>query len=125
GGCVAGESVRVQGPGRSGLIAVQLCKALGAARVILTGTREARLAIGRQLGADFTIDVRRESLRERMREITGGRGADCVLECAGGPTSMPEGVENVKRGDGVGVVDWDNAPVGGDKNQREPSNSCT
>src|SRR5262249_39759717 len=73
GGYVAGETVLVQGPGPIGLIAVQLCKALGAARVILTGTREARLAIGRQLGADFTIDVRRENLRERMREITGGR----------------------------------------------------
>src|SRR5207244_4259412 len=97
GGYVAGETVLVQGPGPIGLIAVQLCKALGAARVILTGTRDTRLAIGERLGADFTINVRKENLAERVREITDGRGADCVLECAGGPTSMQEALENVKR----------------------------
>ena len=106
GGYVAGETVLVQGPGPIGLIAVQLCKALGAARVILTGTRDARLAIGAKLGADHTINVRSENLRERMREITGGRGADCVLECAGGPGSMQEALENVKRGGRIGVVAW-------------------
>src|SRR3989475_8897418 len=90
GGYVAGETVLVQGPGPIGLIAVQLCKALGAARGILTGTRDSRLAIGKQLGADHTINVRKENLAERVREITGGRGADCVLECAGGPGSMQE-----------------------------------
>ena len=42
-------------------MAVQLCKALGAERVILTGTRDERLEIGRRLGADFVINVRRES----------------------------------------------------------------
>jgi len=74
GGYVAGETVLVQGPGPIGLIAVQLCKALGAARVILTGTRDSRLAIGKGLGADHTINVRNENLSDRVREITGGRG---------------------------------------------------
>jgi L-iditol 2-dehydrogenase len=122
GGYVAGETVLVQGPGPIGLIAVQLCKALGAARVVLTGTREARLAVGRQLGADFTIDVRRENMRERIREITGGRGADCVLECAGGATSMQEALENVKRGGRIGVVAWYNGPVEVDMNLAVRSN---
>src|ERR1700752_5385967 len=74
GGYVPGETVLVQGPGPIGLIAVQLCKALGAARVNLTGTRDSRLAIGKELGADHTINVRDENLRDRMRAITGGRG---------------------------------------------------
>jgi L-iditol 2-dehydrogenase len=74
----------VLGPGPIGLIAVQLCKALGAERVILTGTRDSRLAIGKRLGADFTINVRQENLADRVREITSGKGADSVLECAGG-----------------------------------------
>src|SRR2546430_4072355 len=97
GGYVAGETVLVQGPGPIGLIAVQLCKALGAARVILTGTRDSRLAIGEQLGADRTINGRNESLAERARQITGGRGADCVLECAGGPRPLPAAPQNSKR----------------------------
>src|SRR5437899_1752769 len=67
GGYVAGETMLVQGPGPIGLIAVQLCKALGAARVILSGTRDSRLTIGKRLGADFTINVRKENLTESVR----------------------------------------------------------
>jgi L-iditol 2-dehydrogenase len=122
GGYVAGETVLVQGPGPIGLIAVQLCKALGAARVILTGTRDSRLAIGKQLGADHTINVRSENLRDRIRDITGGRGADCVLECAGGPSSMQEALENVKRGGRIGVVAWYAGPVEVDMNLAVRSN---
>ncbi len=88
GGYVAGETVLILGPGPIGLMAVQLCKALGAERVILTGTRDERLEIGRKLGADFLINVRRERLGARVAQITDGKGADSVLECAGGPSSM-------------------------------------
>src|SRR5882724_10744964 len=56
GGLVAGESVVVIGPGPIGLLGVAIAKALGASPVILTGTRQDRLAIGAKLGADFTID---------------------------------------------------------------------
>jgi L-iditol 2-dehydrogenase len=122
GGYVAGETVLVLGPGPIGLIAVQLCKALGAERVILTGTRDPRLEIGKQLGADFTINVREENLADRIRQITHGKGADSVLECAGGPTSMQEALENVKRGGRIGVVAWYTGPVQMDMNLAVRSN---
>src|SRR4051794_6088331 len=61
GGLVAGESVVVIGPGPIGLLAVAVAKALGASPVILTGTRDRRLAIGRELGADRTINVGKEN----------------------------------------------------------------
>ena len=122
GGYVAGETVLVLGPGPIGLIAVQLCKALGAERVILTGTRDSRLAIGKRLGADFTINVRQENLADRVREITSGKGADSVLECAGGATSMQEALENVKRGGRIGVVAWYAGPVQMDMNLAVRSN---
>jgi L-iditol 2-dehydrogenase len=122
GGYVAGETVLVLGPGPIGLIAVQLCKALGAERVILSGTRDSRLAIGQKHGADFTINVRKENLAERVREITQGKGADSVLECAGGPTSMQEALENVKRGGRIGVVAWYTGPVQMDMNLAVRSN---
>jgi L-iditol 2-dehydrogenase len=122
GGYVAGETVLVLGPGPIGLIAVQLCKALGAQRVILSGTRDSRLDIGKQHGADFTINVRREKLADRVREITQGKGADSVLECAGGPTSMQEALENVKRGGRIGVVAWYTGPVQMDMNLAVRSN---
>jgi len=122
GGYLAGETVLVLGPGPIGLIAVQLCKALGAERVILSGTRDSRLEIGKQHGADFTINVRKENLAERVREITHGKGADSVLECAGGPTSMQEALENVKRGGRIGVVAWYTGPVQMDMNLAVRSN---
>ncbi len=122
GGYITGETVLVQGPGPIGLMAVQLCKALGAERVILSGTRDERLALGRKLGADFTINVRMENLNARMQEITGGKGADSVLECAGGPTSMQEALENVKRGGRIGVVAWYTGPVQLDLNLAVRSN---
>ncbi|HMH50890.1 MAG TPA: zinc-binding dehydrogenase [Candidatus Acidoferrum sp.] len=122
GGYLAGETVLVQGPGPIGLIAVQLCKALGAERVILTGTRDERLAVGARLGADHVINVKKEDLAARMRELTAGKGADSVLECAGGPTSMQEALENVKRGGRIGVVAWYGGPVTMDMNLAVRSN---
>ena len=122
GGYLAGETVLVLGPGPIGLLAVQLCKALGAERVILSGTRDSRLDIGKQHGADFTINVRTENLADRVREITQGKGADSVLECAGGPTSMQEALENVKRGGRIGVVAWYTGPVQMDMNLAVRSN---
>jgi 2-desacetyl-2-hydroxyethyl bacteriochlorophyllide A dehydrogenase len=122
GGYLAGETVLVQGPGPIGLLAVQLCKALGAERVILSGTRPERLEIGRRLGADLLINVRQESLARRVADITGGKGADSVLECAGGPTSMQEALESVKRGGRIGVVAWYAGPVEMDMNLAVRSN---
>ena len=122
GGYLAGETVLVQGPGPIGLIAVQLCKALGAERVILTGTRDERLVVGSRLGADHVINVRKENLAERVRELTSGKGADSVLECAGGLTSMQEALENVKRGGRIGVVAWYTGPVTMDMNLAVRSN---
>jgi L-iditol 2-dehydrogenase len=122
GGYLAGETVLVQGPGPIGLLAVQLCKALGAERVILSGTREERLSIGKKLGADFLVNVRRESLPQRVAEITAGKGADSVLECAGGATSMQEALESVKRGGRIGVVGWYAGPVEMDMNLAVRSN---
>ena len=55
GGLLAGESVVVTGPGPIGLLGVGVAKALGADPVILTGTRDNRLEIGRKLGADHVI----------------------------------------------------------------------
>src|SRR5499425_1944405 len=122
GGYVAGETVLVLGPGPIGLIAVQLCKALGAERVVLSGTRDSRLEIGARLGADVLVNVREESLPRRVAEVTGGKGADSVLECAGGPTSMQEALESVKRGGRIGVVAWYAGPVEMDMNLAVRSN---
>src|SRR5512136_1062857 len=60
GGLVAGESVVVVGPGPIGLLAVAVAKALGASPVVLTGTRDNRLQIGLELGADYVVNAKNE-----------------------------------------------------------------
>src|SRR6202022_653004 len=67
GGLVAGESVAVLGPGPIGLLGVAVAKALGASPAILTGTRDNRLQIGRELGADHAVNIRRENAVETVR----------------------------------------------------------
>src|SRR5258705_8951123 len=84
GGYFAGETVAVLGPGPIGLMAIQLVRALGATRVILTGTRDSRLRIGRQLGADVTINSRETDPVAGVMAATGDKGADLVIDCAGG-----------------------------------------
>jgi L-iditol 2-dehydrogenase len=97
GGLVAGESVVVIGPGPIGLLAVAVAKALGAAPVILVGTRESRNEIGRKLGADHVIDARSEDVVARVKELTG-KGADYVVDCAGNETTVNQAVAMTNRG---------------------------
>lgn len=98
GGLVAGESVVVIGPGPIGLLAVAVAKAIGASPVILTGTRNARLAIGKELGADRTININEEDAVAVVKEMTGGIGADYVVECAGTEATIEQAIRMTNRG---------------------------
>lgn len=98
GGFLGGEEVAVLGPGPIGLMAVQLSKALGAGKVYLTGTRESRLTIGRELGADVTININEEDALERVMEETDGLGVDLVIECSGAASAVEDAYEMVMRG---------------------------
>src|ERR1700751_3196310 len=98
GGLVAGESVVVTGPGPIGLLGVAVAKAMGAYPVILTGTRDNRLKIGLELGADHVINVRKEDAVEAARRLNGGKGVDYVVECSGAPNAVNEAVRMVNRG---------------------------
>src|SRR3712207_9397521 len=69
GGLIAGESIVVIGPGPIGLLGVAVAKALGAAPVILTGTRDNRLQTGLELGADHVVNVTKEDPVEAVRQI--------------------------------------------------------
>ncbi|MGD9136853.1 MAG: alcohol dehydrogenase catalytic domain-containing protein [Desulfobacterales bacterium] len=77
------DYVAVMGPGPIGLFAVQTAKAYGARKVILVGTRDERLEIGRQVGADATVNVKRENLVEKVQAVTDGHMIDVVIEAVG------------------------------------------
>src|SRR5918994_1435555 len=114
GGYFAGETVTVLGPGPIGLMAIQLVKALGATRVILTGTRESRLAMGRQLGADVLVDSRAQDPVAAVIGATGGKGADLVIDCAGGDDTFDQSLKMTKSGGKVLLVAFYHGPVTAD-----------
>jgi threonine dehydrogenase-like Zn-dependent dehydrogenase len=111
GGLVAGESVVVIGPGPIGLLAVAVAKALGASPVILTGTRNKRLAIGRELGADRVININDEDAVEVVRQLTGGIGADYVVECAGTEATINQAIHMTNRGGKICLAAFPHDPV--------------
>ncbi len=80
----SGETLLVLGAaGGVGLGAVEIGKELGA-RVIAAAGGPDKLAVARAHGADELIDYQRESIRDRVRELTGGLGADVVFDPVGG-----------------------------------------
>jgi L-iditol 2-dehydrogenase len=111
GGIIAGEAVVVTGPGPIGLMGVGVAKALGAQPVILTGTRDRRLEMGRRLGADEIVNVHSEDPVEAVRRITGGKGVQYVLECSGAPNALNEAARMVNRGGRICLAAFPAEPV--------------
>jgi D-arabinose 1-dehydrogenase-like Zn-dependent alcohol dehydrogenase len=106
-GIGATEVVAVQGSGPLGLLATAVAKVSGARRVITIGAPDARLEIASAFGADETLSIERtspEERTERVRSLTGGRGADIVMEFTGHPRAFNEGLELIRRGGRYVVV---------------------
>ena len=84
-----GETLLVLGAaGGVGSTAVELGKALGAT-VIAAASSDDKLALCKELGADHTINYSTESVKDRVKELTGGRGVDVVYDPVGGDFSEP------------------------------------
>jgi NADPH2:quinone reductase len=84
-----GETLLVLGAGGGvGLAAVEIGKALGA-RVIACASSADKLAVSLSHGADEGIDYSKEDLRERIKQITAGRGVDVVFDPVGGAYTEP------------------------------------
>jgi NADPH2:quinone reductase len=85
----AGETLLVLGAaGGVGLAAVELGAHMGAA-VIAAASTDDKLALCKEHGATMTLNYATEDLKTRVRELTGGRGADVVYDAVGGPYSEP------------------------------------
>ena len=81
--------------------AQQQIKELGATNIIVTGLEadERKLDLARSFGADHTIDVQNENAKQRIRELTGGRGADIVVDVSSYATKpITEALDCVRMG---------------------------
>jgi L-iditol 2-dehydrogenase len=85
---VVGATAAVIGQGSAGIFWAQMLRRLGCSRVVVMDLREARVTAGRRFGADMAFNNGERDPREAVREATGGRGADIVVEAAGEPDSV-------------------------------------
>ena len=84
---VAGETVLVLGAaGGVGVATIQLAKAMGA-NVIAAASNDTKLDFAEEAGADLRINYTNENLKERVKELTNGKGADVIYDPVGGDFS--------------------------------------
>jgi L-iditol 2-dehydrogenase len=97
-----GDTVVIQGAGGLGIYACGVAKDMGAGRVVVIDAIPERLALARQFGADEVIDFKETPAKaarvQRVKELTGGTGADVVIEVAGVAGIVQEGVEMTRVG---------------------------
>jgi threonine dehydrogenase-like Zn-dependent dehydrogenase len=101
GGVQGGETVAIVGPGALGLLAVQVARALGAGRIIVVGIAadEGRLELAKSIGADdLVLSETGGSPVGSVRELTGGKGVDLVVEFAGTSEAGRQSLEMARRG---------------------------
>jgi len=117
----AGETALVLGAtGATGLAAVQLAKVLGA-RVIAAGRTPEKLAHAGAQGADHLVSLAAGAprLRDQVKALTEGRGADVIYDPVGGPLST-EAIRAAAFGARFAVVGWASTPFAG-RGEQDPN----
>jgi L-iditol 2-dehydrogenase len=92
-----GQSLLVVGSGISGLLHIQLARALGAERIVATDIVEYRLEAARKFGADEAYGAG-DFTPERFRDVNRGYLADLVIVCTGAKTAVSQAMQSVERG---------------------------
>jgi threonine dehydrogenase-like Zn-dependent dehydrogenase len=95
------DTVVVLGVGALGMCFLMKARMLGAGNIVAVDLSDYRLQFAKRLGADQVLNVSSTNAAERLefvRELTHGRGADMVIETAGVPQAVPEGLEMLRLG---------------------------
>ncbi|MEZ6127385.1 MAG: galactitol-1-phosphate 5-dehydrogenase [Planctomycetaceae bacterium] len=98
-----GDTAVVVGSGMIGLLVIQAIKQKGCT-VIATDLNAERLRLAKKLGADATINVTEDNAVARVKELTGGRGADVALEVVGATPTIKSAIDCTRKGGSVTIV---------------------
>ena len=90
------ETIAIFGQGPVGLSGTQLAAAMGA-RVIALDIDEGRLQRAKEFGASEIIDARRDDLVSAVRDLTGGFGAECTMDCSGTAVARSAAIKSVRK----------------------------
>ena len=93
-----GHTVTIIGAGPIGLLHLLTAKKKGAAKIISIDLVEERLDFAKKLGADEAINAGKENVVEKVRRLTGGYGADVVIEAIGLPVTWEQALRLVSKG---------------------------
>src|SRR5207237_5869343 len=99
-----GSTVVVIGDGAVGLLGVLSARQMGAGRIIAMSRHERRQQLAREFGATDVVVERGDEGVQRITDMTGGVGADSVLECVGTQESMMQAIRCTRRGGYVSYV---------------------
>jgi len=99
-----GKTVAVVGDGAVGLLGVLAARELGAERIIAFSRHESRQKLARELGATDIVTERGDDGAARVKDLTGGLGAHCVIEAVGTQESMMQAIRSTRPGGHVGYV---------------------
>lgn len=99
-----GDTVVILGAGCIGLVTLLSAKAHGAGCIIVSDLEDARLNKAKELGAAHVLNGKNCDVLEEIKKLTGGRGADVVLECAGSPFTIAQTPFIVARGGTICLV---------------------
>ena len=105
-----GDTVAVFGCGPIGLGAVASAWQFGPSRVVGVDMMANRLSLAEKFGA-IPVDAGEGDPAERIREMTGGQGADVVVEAIGNPDAFPSVLQSVRRGGAVSIVGLFPSPI--------------
>ena len=105
-----GEHLVVTGSGPIGLLAAQYALVIGAVPIMVDPI-DGRLAFARSLGIPYGINPVRESAVERIKEITGGRMAEAVIEASGSDAAIRSSIEYVAYSGRISLVGWPKGEV--------------
>ena len=99
-----GKTVVVVGDGAVGLLGVLSARQMGAERIIAMSRHERRQTLAREFGASDIVTERGDEGVKRIKEMTGGIGADSVLECVGTQEAMMQAIRSARPGGYVSYV---------------------
>lgn len=99
-----GQSCVVVGTGMIGLLVVQAMKKAGCGRIVAVDLDPGKLQLAGELGADALINAAEEDVPARVRELTGGQGADVAVEVVGATATVQTAIHSLRKGGHLTLV---------------------
>ena len=101
---MTGEDVLITGAGPIGVMAVAICKFVGARNIVITDINEYRLELARKLGATKAINISKENLKDYYSELNIVNGFDVGLEVSGNPSAFKDMLSHMYHGGNVALL---------------------